>query len=240
MDEAESEFMAFMRQKLEELGIDGDVYAEYVLGIVKDDSLDDDEKLEAVQGSLLAVLEDDSKEALLHSIARDAFDRWRDLDAKQRAKATETKHSRLVDAIKASSAAEGEDRQQSSNGRRGDEDGGHGGGEIDDEDEEERRLKKSVMEQYGMEVSERVERGENGEIYTTQGLTRRGENAGDDGLLRNDNKERVKAVEQMQRDAAKQAHEKEQGRIREQKAREEAKKAKEAQRVAKKERRAGR
>eukprot|EP00922_Rhytidocystis_sp_ex-Travisia-forbesii_P065739 GHVS01097643.1.p1 GENE.GHVS01097643.1~~GHVS01097643.1.p1 ORF type:complete len:241 (+),score=70.73 GHVS01097643.1:59-781(+) len=238
------EFTKQLANKLGELNIDVEVYTEYVSGIVEDERMSLDERREALIETLQSVLIDVSDYATTTSqedalvVATDVAEQvlvfWEQAKV---VKAEEEERRRiedkkLIDGVAA--VGHSPQKQQTTNN--------YITTTISRQDAD---IKKRLVAQFGCQVDETVEFGEDGELMRPF-LKVSGDGKKTDAELsemiggRNDNREMVKQKAQQEREKAKVEHDGDIRRRTEQKQKEQLKKEKEKQRVSKNERKSGR
>eukprot|EP00389_Voromonas_pontica_P001723 GDKH01002577.1.p1 GENE.GDKH01002577.1~~GDKH01002577.1.p1 ORF type:complete len:233 (+),score=34.89 GDKH01002577.1:158-856(+) len=230
---ASETFTTQLASKLDALGVDCDVYAPYVVGILEDDTLDAAERSEAILDQLAGVVEDDSLAAGLSQVVSKILEEW---DASQAAKVepeTDLKSEALRAAMTAFHVRETTVASTAASSSSAP------SGTVTSEKDAE--VKKAILSQYMYDIDEVVEFDEQGnKIPAGKGVATKKADPLEGIMPANDNRERGKLIQQAQRVASKAEHEKEVQRIKEQKAAEALKKEKEKQRTQKKERKSGR
>ncbi|PHJ22904.1 hypothetical protein CSUI_003246 [Cystoisospora suis] len=224
-----AEFEEFLCEHLEKIKVDTDVFKEYVLGILQDESMSSSEKVEAVTDSLQIAVEDESLASLVPDLASQFVEKWvKEVEEVQKQIKLQEQEAALKDAVKASTPGSSTTTAASSRASAWDA-------------AQDTAVKQRLLDQFAWQVDEVVDFDENGADMirnSSKKETQSGPIA--DDMFRNDNRARVAAAHQMDRLRAKAQHEDEMRRRAEQKKQEALKKEKEKQRVAKKERRAGR
>ncbi|EPR64611.1 hypothetical protein TGPRC2_233850 [Toxoplasma gondii TgCatPRC2] len=222
------EFESFLCEQLEKLKVDTDVFKDYVMGILQDDSASRTEKVDAVAESLQFAVEDESVAGLVPDFAAECVDKWvKEVEEVEHQKKTEQQEAALKDAVKVSTPASAPAARSPVKTQGW-------------ENPQDKALKQRLMEQFAWQVDEVVDFDENGAEMLRSSAKKDSHDPLADDLFRNDNRARVAAAQQMDRLKAKAQHEDELRRRAEQKKMEALKKEKEKNRVAKKERRAGR
>eukprot|EP00920_Eleutheroschizon_duboscqi_P004656 GHVT01010750.1.p1 GENE.GHVT01010750.1~~GHVT01010750.1.p1 ORF type:complete len:237 (+),score=94.38 GHVT01010750.1:540-1250(+) len=220
---------AAVRAGMENLGVDVDVYSEYVLGILDEASSSPSEKRVAIAECLQDVLEEagtaEGGKENLTAFAAKVVALWVQTEESRAARtaALTSGEEKLRAALALECArpppAPGADKP------------------VDAKDA---KAKMRTLQQFAIEFTPTVEFGEDGQQLPGGSPARAAAKGDEDEDLKNDNRTRVKDYERAQKDKAKTEHNQEVLRRQELKQKETQKKEKEKQRVAKKERRSGR
>jgi len=224
-----TDFSAFLSDALEQIGVDVDVLADYLIGILEDDTSSNEEKLESVSITIQDSIGDNISSV---QVAETIVAAWHD-SKKVAVTPVVPDVLKAAFSLEASNAeirrSKGADRVRNETKNSAD---------ITEDEAKELEVKKRILRLYAVEQTATVEFDEEGTLVKNA-PTSRAQVAEDEDLFRNDNRQQVTKQQQELRLRSKLEHEKEVKKRLEQKLMEETKKSKEKQRVAKKERRTG-
>jgi len=219
------DFAEFLKHQLEELQLDASILAAYLIGILEDETLTEEEKLEAIKTTVEDIRCDDN---FPNTFSADILRKWQEL-ADSTTKIN-NKSISLRAALNSDIVINPLEKVQNFN-----ECTKH----FTEDDKKQMSIKKNLVAQYAFEQVATIEFDETGAMICTKGTPLNASNREEDTWF-NDNRLKVQRQQQLQRTKAKEEHEKDVLKRLEQKRLEDSKKAKEKQRVSKKERRTGR
>eukprot|EP00922_Rhytidocystis_sp_ex-Travisia-forbesii_P013180 GHVS01019739.1.p1 GENE.GHVS01019739.1~~GHVS01019739.1.p1 ORF type:complete len:232 (-),score=67.55 GHVS01019739.1:63-758(-) len=229
------EFEELLAVKLTEINVDVEVYTEYITGIVDDESMTESECRESLVETLRSVLLDVGEGEVMvdvtaQRVADEVLTMWEKAQMKRKLEEDEKRREAVVVQLHPmGNVLEGMSPRKQT------------GANVQD-NREDAALKKRLVAQFGCQVDETVEFGEDGELLRPPKNSGEKKSSTEDEMLagRIDNREMVKSKAQKDREKSKIDHEIEVKRRTEQKQKDQHKKEKEKQRVAKQERRSGR